>query len=50
MLDAPTRYVVEPDKKINLRNADFSPAYFDKNTKLLYLQLREEVNGRGQDN
>ncbi|HPE99472.1 MAG TPA: OmpA family protein [Bacteroidales bacterium] len=50
-LDAPTRYTVEPDKKLNSRNADFSPAYFDKKYKaIVFTTSREEVNGRGEDN
>ena len=50
-LDSPSRYTVEPDKKINSRNADFSPAYFDKKYKaIVFTTSREEVNGRGEDN
>jgi len=50
-MDAPSRYTVEPDKKLNSRNADFSPAYYDKKYKaLVFTTSREEVNGRGEDN
>ncbi len=49
-LDNPTRYTVEPDKKLNSRNADFCPAYFDKKYKaIVFTTSREEVNGRGSD-
>ena len=49
-LDNPTRYEVEPNRKLNSRNADFAPAYFDKKCKaILFTTSREEVYGRGTD-
>lgn len=49
-MDNPTRYAVEPNRKLNSRNADFSPSYYDKKHKaLVFTTSREEVNGRGTD-
>ncbi|PLW93892.1 MAG: hypothetical protein C0592_04675 [Marinilabiliales bacterium] len=48
--DNPTRYEVNPDRKLNSRNADFAPCYYDKKHKaLLFTTSREEVYGRGID-
>lgn len=49
-MENPTRYEVEPDRKLNSRNADFAPCYYDKKHKaLIFTTSREEVNGRGID-
>jgi peptidoglycan-associated lipoprotein len=49
-MDNPTRYEVEPDKKLNSKNADFAPAYFDKKMKaIVFTTSRDEVNGKGAD-
>ncbi len=49
-IDNPTRYTVEPDKKLNSKNADFAPSYFDKKMKaIVFTTSRDEVNGKGAD-
>ncbi|MBN2730023.1 MAG: OmpA family protein [Bacteroidales bacterium] len=49
-MDNPTRYEVEPNRKLNSRNADFAPSYYDKKHKaLMFTTSREEVYGRGTD-
>lgn len=48
--DNPTTYEVEPNKKINTRESDFSPAYsIKKHNALVFTTSREGVNGKGLD-
>lgn len=49
-VENPTRYKVEPDKKINSNNSDFAPAYFDKKYKaLIFTTSRDGVVGKNDD-
>ena len=49
-VENPTRYKVEPNKKINSSNSDFAPTYFDKKYKaLVFTTSREGVVGRSHD-
>lgn len=48
--DNPTRYQVFPDKKMNSREDDFSPAFSDKKFKaMVFTSTREDAVGGGYD-
>jgi peptidoglycan-associated lipoprotein len=49
-IDNPTKYVVEPIKKINSKTNDFSPVYADKKKKaIVFTSDRDDATGRKSD-
>ncbi len=50
-VENPTRYIIEPDRRINDREADFAPMYADrKYNTIIFTSTRNEATGRTDPN